>query len=367
MIKAVLIDDERPALRELEYLLKDYDAIEIVGMFTNPLEAINKVAELNPQVVFLDINMPQFQGMDAASQILDCCPQSDIVFVTAFDQYAIEAFELHALDYLLKPISRERFDKSIQRILDKNRYIVPSATPRKLMIITLGKFQVAWEGQEPIKWRSEKTRELFTFLLHHTGAQVSRDEILETVWGETDMQKAIHGLHNGIYYIRKTLQEYGVGKNLICIEGNYMLNLGEVELDHLLFKQSIKAYKEDKSNIDALENAESLYSADYYESSGWIWAEPEREMLNQQYTDVVLNLAEAYMKTGLLDKSEEILLKAFKRNPYIEDVTRLLIILYQQTNRKDRAIKHYRVYEQTLQEELGLVPGDSIQRLIKIK
>lgn len=361
MIKAVLIDDERPALRELEYLLRDYDAVEVAGTFTNPLEAINEMAALYPQVVFMDINMPQLQGIDAASRILDHCPQSDIVFVTAYDQYAIEAFELHALDYILKPISKERFDISMQRILSKNRHVTPSASTRKFSIITLGKFQAGWEGQEAIKWRSEKTREIFAFLLHHAGREVSRDEILETVWGGTDLQKAIHGLYNGIYYIRKALQEYGVEKNVISIEGNYTLNLGEVELDNFLFKE----FKEDKNNIDALEKAESLYFADYYEGSGWIWAEPEREALQQQYMDLVLTLAQTYMQTAVFDKAEKILLKAFKRNPYIEDVSKLLINLYQQSNRKNRAIKHYRVYEKTLQEELGLAPGDNIRKLIK--
>jgi CheY-like chemotaxis protein len=74
MIKAVLIDDERPALRAMEYLLKDNKLIEISAVFTDPLEAINKIKEIMPQIVFLDINMPQLQGIDVASRILDICP-----------------------------------------------------------------------------------------------------------------------------------------------------------------------------------------------------------------------------------------------------------------------------------------------------
>jgi two-component SAPR family response regulator len=365
MIKAVLIDDERPALRALEYLLKNYKDIEIAGMFTNPLEAINKMTELNPQVVFLDIDMPQLQGMDAASLILDRCPQTDIVFVTAYDHYAVEAFEMHALDYFLKPVSTERFAKSINRILDKNGSMKPLPATKKFRITTLGKFQAGWQGEEAIKLRSEKTRELFAFLLYHAGRQISRDEILEAVWSDVDLPKAVHGLHNGIYYIRKSLQEYGVERNMIKIEGNYLLTLGDVELDSLLFKQNIKAFKEARNNIEALEKAESLYFADYFEDSGWIWAEPERETLRQQYMDAVLGLAEVYMQTAIFDKAEEILLKAYKINPYMEEVSKLLINLYQQTNRKNRAIKHYRVYEKTLQEDLGLAPGDSFEKLLK--
>jgi len=119
MIRAVLVDDERPALRGLEHLLKNYSEVSIIGMYTNPLIAIEEIGFLKPQVVFMDINMPQLKGIDAASRILDLSPDTDIVFVTAFDQYAIEAFEIHALDYILKPISTERLGKTIERMMMK--------------------------------------------------------------------------------------------------------------------------------------------------------------------------------------------------------------------------------------------------------
>jgi chemotaxis response regulator CheB len=71
MIKAVLVDDERPALRGLEHLLKSYPEISISGMYTNPLKAIDEIGQLKPDIVFLDINMPQLKGIDAATRILD--------------------------------------------------------------------------------------------------------------------------------------------------------------------------------------------------------------------------------------------------------------------------------------------------------
>jgi two-component system LytT family response regulator len=122
MIKLILIDDEKPALKEFEYLLKDNKLIEIVGMYTNPLKAIDEISELKPEVAFLDINMPQMKGIDAASKLLEICPNLDIVFVTAYDEYAIEAFELYAMDYLLKPISQKRFNITLERIIDKKNY-----------------------------------------------------------------------------------------------------------------------------------------------------------------------------------------------------------------------------------------------------
>lgn len=223
VITAILVDDMRPALRELEFLLKQYPNISVEGMFTDPLSAIEKIGELKPQVVFLDINMPQLQGMDAASRILDLSPETDIVFVTAYDQYAIEAFELHALDYLLKPIAKERLERTLDRLRKKTPVVVENPS-RKLLIRCFGRFQMGWEGQEPIKWRIEKARELFAYLLQNNKRKISRDELLDTLWPEDSPDRAVKQLYNGIYYIRKALEAYGIGSSLICIGNDSILS-----------------------------------------------------------------------------------------------------------------------------------------------
>lgn len=365
MIKAVLIDDERPALKEIEYLLKDKASIEISGMYTNPLKAMDEIDNLSPQVVFLDINMPQMKGIDVASRLLERCPEIDIVFVTAYDQYAIEAFELHALDYILKPVSKERFDKTIQRIVNKVRDKVPQKVKKSLSIKTFGSFCAGWSGEEPIKWRTEKTRELFAFLLHHAGREVMKYEILEDVFYDMDIEKAVHQLHNGIYYIRKTLQEYGVARNQITIQGNYMLKLDDVEVDSLRFEESLKQITACTENVEVLESAEAIYAADYFYDSDWIWAQTEREKLCKQYMELAVRLSEMYIQNGSFNKAEELLLKAYKGNPYSENVTKLLLELYRYTDKKDMALKHYREYEKVLKKELGIIPAQDVRKLIK--
>ena len=331
-------------LRELEYLLKEDGNFEVVGMFINPMEAIDKINTLHPQVVFLDIHMPQLKGIDVASKILDKCPLVDVIFVTAYDQYAIEAFELHALDYILKPVAKERFDKTLHRIMKKNRFTRPQITGKKFKIRCLGKFQAGWEGQEPIKWRSEKTKELFAFLLHHEGREASKEKILEAIWNDTDVARAKHQLHNGIYYIRKTLDKYGVDKIQLTVEGSYLLKLEEAETDVLLFKKYIQSISKSECSLEALERAEALYRGDYLERVDWIWADLEREQLSMNYIEVVLKLSEIYIQNKNFDKAEELLLKAFKKNPYLEDITKLLFKLYQCTNNRNKAISHFMEY-----------------------
>jgi len=361
MIRAVLIDDERPALRGLEYLLKEYSDMEISGMFTNPLEAIEKIAGIKPQIVFLDINMPQLQGIDAASKILDLCPDTDIIFVTAYDQYAIEAFELHALDYVLKPIAKERFEKTLQRLTKKNGINQPSPG-KKLDIKCFGRFQAGWDGEEPIKWRTEKTRELFAFLLHHQGREISRDEILDKLWPGIEVEKAVHQLHNGIYYIRKTLEEYGIERSLAGISGNYCLRLGAVVLDVSLFREHLTGLK-NNPEIKVLEAIDGLYTGEYLEGTDWPWADLEREQLSRHYSGAMVSLSKAYIEKKEFDRAEEHLLKAFKRNPYEEGITNLLLNIYRITGDKNKAVRHFMEYTKILKEELGIKPGESIQRI----
>jgi DNA-binding LytR/AlgR family response regulator len=116
MLKALLIDDEPFALKELQYHLDNFHDIEVVGAFTDPFKGFAMVEALIPDVVFLDIEMPEAGGIYIAEQIVSSFPETSIIFVTAYNQYAINAFELNAVDYLLKPISQERLAGSIARI-----------------------------------------------------------------------------------------------------------------------------------------------------------------------------------------------------------------------------------------------------------
>jgi len=116
MLKAMLIDDEEFNLKELQCQLKSLNNINIVGAFTNPLEGYQNIDVLAPNVVFLDIDMPEISGIYLAELIIAKQPEISIIFVTAHNQYAIDAFELNAVDYILKPFSLERIKKSIDRL-----------------------------------------------------------------------------------------------------------------------------------------------------------------------------------------------------------------------------------------------------------
>jgi two-component system, LytTR family, response regulator len=113
-ITAIIVDDEPHARQGLEHALASFDDIEIVSICENGLQAVKAVNELNPDLVFLDIQMPKLDGFDVLELLGEQAPC--VVFVTAYDEYALQAFEANAVDYLLKPLDPERVSKAVAKI-----------------------------------------------------------------------------------------------------------------------------------------------------------------------------------------------------------------------------------------------------------
>jgi two-component system LytT family response regulator/two-component system response regulator LytT len=116
-ITALIVDDEQPARDELAFLLKGCSDIEVVGQGKNGVEAVSLIRDLNPQLVFLDVQMPGVDGFGVIKRLLEKkAALPFVIFATAYDQYAVQAFEVNAIDYLLKPIAKPRLEKALQKV-----------------------------------------------------------------------------------------------------------------------------------------------------------------------------------------------------------------------------------------------------------
>ncbi len=116
-IPTVVADDEAPARDELLFLLNEYPEIEVVGAASNGLEAVERIEELEPDLVFLDVQMPGLDGLGVINRLKQAgAPMPAFVLCTAYEQYALEAFKLEALDYLLKPVEKERLAMTVERV-----------------------------------------------------------------------------------------------------------------------------------------------------------------------------------------------------------------------------------------------------------
>ena len=146
----LIVDDEERARRVLSKLLENYcREVEVVSLCSNVPDAVQKVQELNPDAIFLDIEMPNYSGFELIEQLGDFT--CDVVFVTAHNQYALQAFEVSAIDYLLKPVSIEKLEKAVKRLRDnhqnsliRERFKVlqenlESSAPKRMLIPVIGR------------------------------------------------------------------------------------------------------------------------------------------------------------------------------------------------------------------------------------
>ncbi len=115
-LSVIIVDDEQLARDELSYLLRDIEDVEVIGQAKNGLEAVTLIKETSPDLVFLDVQMPGLDGFGVIKKLLEKkVPLPGIVFTTAFDQYAVKAFEVSALDYVLKPYDRKRIAQAVEK------------------------------------------------------------------------------------------------------------------------------------------------------------------------------------------------------------------------------------------------------------
>lgn len=129
VIKAIIVDDESLARDLIRDFLKEFDDVEILADCQNGFEALKAIQELNPNLVFLDIQMPKIDGFELLD-VLENKPE--IIFTTAYDQYALKAFEQNAVDYLLKPFSKERFRQAVEKAKQRIMSAAAGSTPKPL-------------------------------------------------------------------------------------------------------------------------------------------------------------------------------------------------------------------------------------------
>jgi DNA-binding LytR/AlgR family response regulator len=119
VIRAIIVDDEEPAREEVSYLLSHFSEFEVIGEYENAFDALNAILTKQPDVVFFDVDMPGFSGIQLAESLKNTENAPLVVFITAYSEYAVKAFELNAADYLVKPIDPKRFAEMIGKIKER--------------------------------------------------------------------------------------------------------------------------------------------------------------------------------------------------------------------------------------------------------
>lgn len=362
-MKSLLVDDEPLALIGLQKTLEsEISNIEIVAAYTNPKEVIAGALEHRPDVVFLDIHMPEIDGLKLGRQIQAVVPGVEIVFVTGYDQYAVRAFELYALDYIMKPVQRERLKQTVKRIKEKlnMKGLMKPPDTNSPLICCFERIQFRPPGMElqTVKWRTSKAQELFAYLLHHRDRTVNRSVLLELLWPEVGEAKAAQHLYTAIYHIRQTLKKHGMDTISISVgdlEAGYRLEIGDALVDTEVWEYDMKQLSVlDASTVDTYERVLKMYEGEYLGHYEYIWAEHERERLRSLCLYHMKKVNEFYNQQEMPDKAIQINRHIQQMFPDEEESYFSLMKLYHAMGNKIDVEEQYLLLKAKIERELEL-------------
>lgn len=361
MIQALLVDDERLALMKLKLMLEELTTVNIVAAYTDPSEAVIAAPQLDPDVIFLDIDMPEMNGMQAADIMQELCPRADIVFVTAYNNYATEAFELNALDYILKPVRRDRLLKTVRKLEDRVALKVQhTQLTDEIMIRCFQSLRFERGGQPlpSIRWRTTKALEMFVYLFHNRNRFVSKDMLLDILWPDFTVKKAAAHLYTTIYQVRQCLKQGGIDELLISnVSGGegYMLETGKVLIDTVEWENGILNLEPiGAGNSAKHQRLFELYAGDYCGDYDYLWAESERQRLRTIWLHHAMGMADFFIDEGRIPEAVTIYQRIVQLQPYFEQGHMGLMRIYDKTGERSAVEEQYRLLSDLLNRELSI-------------
>jgi two-component system, LytTR family, response regulator len=365
-LKILLVDDEKPALGFLQRMLSSYPELSISGCFSDPLLALEFLNKEKVDVIFLDIEMPKIDGLEAAARISQICPEADIVFVTAFSQYAVDAFNLNALDYLLKPLQRKRVDQTIAKLLKQteSRQTLTHQHSDELRIQCFQQLHLRKANGEPeqLRWRTQKTMEVFALLIHYRHQSLHRSILTELLWPEWEQEKAIAHLHTVIYHLRKVLKEKLPSMHMNYENEGYRLDMGTILVDIEEWERSLKAAPLlQAETVEDHIQLQKAYIGDYLEVPGYHWAEGERQRLQILWQNHTNSLVEFLESSGRYNEAITCYNHLQALAPFLEDSYLGLMRIYARLQNAKAVKQQYEAIIQLFDKELSITPSNAVQ------
>lgn len=363
MLKVVIIDDEPASLDYLKFLVTQNPDLQCVGAFTKPMEALENMGALEPDVVFLDIEMPVILGTDLAQEIRSYDPTIQIIFITAFSQYAVRAFKLQAIHYLLKPISIEDLEEAVGRVLENKRSVIESTS--KWEINVMGTFKVSKaSSKKSICWPTKKTEELFAYFVYQKNQPVEKSRLWDLLWPELDERKAQHNLHNTIYRIKEIFKKEGFEPPIIYKNNTYQFVIKDFKCDAYLFETFLtknKVISED--NLLAFEICFQECKGLIFEDKDYEWARGWQLSVWNNYYALGIQLAKIYLHKHEYGTAEIKILRILELQPYDEEAYELLLQVYLESGERVKFLNTYENLIKMLKDEMNLQPRPSTQHL----
>jgi two-component system LytT family response regulator len=364
-MKVIIIDDEKAMHLIMRKFLEKIPDIQIIGSFQDTESASLFLNNQPADLAFVDISMPNESGMQFAKRMAATCKNLHIVFVTSHKEYAIDAFELFALDYIVKPISLERLEKTVRRALaihPLSEGTKEDQNTNRIFIYCMGGLEVRSEQGGGVKWISRKSAELFGYLLFNRGRMVSRTRLMEDIFGGMPPKNAETYLNTTIYQLRKSLEPHGLKSLVKSNTDSYGMDIADVYIDFVEFEDKLKSFDViDASNLDEAIAIEELFVGDLFGERAFLWALNDIERFARIYAVFIKKLAMALLNDHDGDSvAVRLLHKLLARNELDEEVTTLLLNAYAAQMDRGSLIRQYRQYVKILRKELGMGPSQKL-------
>ncbi len=367
-MRALLIEDEQPTLELMKMVIKKNKNLEIVGKFTNPEEVLENIVSISPDVIFMDIEMPYMNGVDLAREVLKLDENIQIVFVTAYEKYAVGAFQVNAVNYILKPIMEVDLNITVNRLL-KNYSLRKNTSllSKQNQIFSLGNFKVYGYAGSEVRWPTAKVKELFAYFIYRNGEEIDKWKLCDILWPDSPPKKAEHSLHSAIYRLKSALKNAGIEDIVRYENGKYRIKLEKFYCDAWEFESFIKDNPSvGKENVINYKRIIDIYKGRMFEDAHYFWAMELNEKFEGYYLRSMKNLTKFYMKNKLYSNGEEYLRKVIKRDPFDEEAHELLMQIYFYLRDKVKLVSHYNSLSALFKEELNIEPKESTKKLYKI-
>ena len=240
-MKILIVDDEIKAVRDLELTLKELIPSAEIKTATKADTALGIFREREFDVAFLDVNMPVKDGLDIAKEMIKLRPAINIIMVTAYPQYALDAVKLYVCDYIVKPALPE----DLSRALEHLRYPVPEAH-EGLYVRCFGSFEVFFDG-EPVHFSRAKVKELFAYLIDRNGSTATNAEIRAVLWEDkaSDEEKQQKYFAIIVHELRSWLEDLGMSDIFLQSCNSYAIVPDKINCDYFdaIGKNGLAGYK----------------------------------------------------------------------------------------------------------------------------
>lgn len=287
MLRVVVVDDEQHVLNRFTKLAATVPELIVCGLFQSGAELLNYVVRHPLDAVFLDIEMPEWNGLALADEIRKHQPGVQIVFLTAYQEYAVQAFEVNARDYILKPLTQTRLQKTVQRLMTPH---TSGAFAEMPFIQMFGSFDV-WHQGAVLSCKHARVKEMLAYLVHKDGVSVTGDNIAAVLWPESEPKKARSNFHTTAFMLRNWLTVVDLSRIYQSERNAYRVNPATFTSDVKVFEKLLTvATVKNGQRKGILQQLLTVYRGGYLAENSYEWATrraAELERLYQQTLELL--------------------------------------------------------------------------------